>query len=127
VYLADGGGGSVSPTTATGPQTLKVDPPAIPGARDAFLAAAQEIDELVSRLNGMTTPPWAADPVSRETAHRFEAGAGDRGTQPAIEALSKYGRELRASGEALHQAYVAYVENEGTNTERWQGQPGLEA
>ncbi|MET0135786.1 MAG: hypothetical protein ABW215_19570 [Kibdelosporangium sp.] len=113
-------------TTGTGPQTLKVDPPAIPGARDAFLAAADEIDALVAQLNGMNTPAWAGDPVSQQTAERFETGAGDRGTQPAIAALRKYGDELRASGVALQNAYTAYVQNEGANTERWRGQPGLD-
>jgi hypothetical protein len=120
VIPADGGGSSAP--SPTGPQTLKVDPPAIPKARDAFLAASKEIQDLVIQLKGTFTPAWANDPVSRQTAERFDTGAGDRGTQPAIAALEKYGLELQGSGEALHQAYLAYVRNEGVNSERWRGQ-----
>lgn len=116
---ADGGGSSAP--SPSGPQTLKVDPPAIPHARDAFLAAAKEIDDLLIHLSGLYTPAWAGDPVSRQTAERFDTGAGDRGTQPALAALQKYRDELQGSGEALQQAYVAYVENEGVNSERWRG------
>lgn len=120
MFIADGGGSAPSPT-GTGPQTLKVDPPAIPGARDAFYEAAEQIEQLVTRLNGITTPPWANDPVSRTTAVRFDNGSADMGTNAAIRALSKYGEELRNTGDALNQAYNEYVRVEGTNTEKWKG------
>jgi hypothetical protein len=121
VFIADGGGSAPSPT-GTGPQTLKVDPPAIPGARDAFYEAADKIELLVRQLNGITTPPWANDPVSKVTAVRFDNGTADMGTNAAIRALSKYGEELRNTGDALNQAYNEYVRVEGTNTEKWKGQ-----
>jgi hypothetical protein len=120
VFIADGGGSAPSPT-GTGPQTLKVDPPAIPGARDAFYEAAERIEALVARLNGINTPPWANDPVSKETAVRFDNGTADMGTNAAIDALSKYGVELRNTGDALNEAYNNYVRVEGTNTEKWKG------
>ncbi|ONI72991.1 hypothetical protein ALI144C_44335 [Actinosynnema sp. ALI-1.44] len=101
--------------------TVKINPPAIPGARDAFHEAAQKIDELVSVLKGMKTPAWAQDPVSKTTAVRFDAGTGDTGRIAAIQALTKYGQELRNSGDALNEAYERYVRVEGTNTDRWRG------
>ncbi|MBP2322105.1 hypothetical protein JOF56_002490 [Kibdelosporangium banguiense] len=121
MFIADGGGSASSPT-ATGPQTLKVDPPAIPGARDAFYEAAEKIEALVQRLNSISTPPWANDPVSKTTADRFDNGTADMGTNAAINALTKYGVELRNTGDALNEAYKEYVRVEGTNTEKWKGQ-----
>jgi hypothetical protein len=120
VFIADGGGSAPSPT-GTGPQTLKVDPPSIPGARDAFYEAAEKIEALVQRLNGINTPPWANDPVSKTTAVRFDNGTADMGTNAAIRALSMYGKELRETGDALNRAYNEYVQVEGTNTEKWKG------
>lgn len=118
MFIADGGGSAASPT---GPQTLKVDPPAIPGARDAFYEAAEQIELLVKRLNGINTPPWANDPVSKVTADRFDTGTADMGTNAAIRALTQYGVELRETGDALNRAYNEYVAVEGTNTEKWKG------
>ncbi|ALG14212.1 hypothetical protein [Kibdelosporangium phytohabitans] len=100
---------------------MKVNPPAIPGARDAFHEAAQKIDDLVQVLRSMTTPAWAQDPVSKITAARFETGNGDTGRIAAIQALTKYGQELRNSGDALNEAYDRYMRVEGSNTDRWRG------
>lgn len=122
MLIADGGGSAPGPSGATGSQTLKVDPPAIPGARDAFYEAAEKIEQLVQRLNGINTPPWANDPVSKVTAVRFDNGTAEMGTNAAIRALSKYGEELRNTGDALNSAYKDYVRVEGTNTEKWKGQ-----
>nr|WP_042183675.1 hypothetical protein [Kibdelosporangium sp. MJ126-NF4]CEL15722.1 hypothetical protein [Kibdelosporangium sp. MJ126-NF4]CTQ93647.1 hypothetical protein [Kibdelosporangium sp. MJ126-NF4] len=100
---------------------MKVNPPAIPGARDAFFEAARKIDDLVKQLRALPTPPWARDPVSATTASRFETGNGSTGRIAAIEALTKYGQELKNSGDALQSAYDHYVRVEGTNTDRWRG------
>jgi hypothetical protein len=126
VLIADGGGSSAPIPSTTGPQTLKVDPPAIPAARNAFYEAAEQIEQLVKQLNGINTPPWANDPVSKITAVRFDNGTADMGTNAAIRALTKYGAELRNTGDALNAAYNEYVRVEGSNTEKWKGQP-LEA
>jgi hypothetical protein len=123
VSPADSDGGYAPSSSGTGPQTLKVEPSSIPGARDAFHEAADKIDILVSQLSAMDVRPWAGDPVSRQTAIRFAGDAGDRGTAAAIQALTKYGEQLRGSGDALHAAYQRYVEVEGTNTAKWKGRP----
>jgi hypothetical protein len=123
----DGGSGSAYSGTpysgefGTGPQTLKVDPPSIPGARDAFNQAADQIEALVAQLSMMDVPPWAGDPVSKETAARFASGSGDRGRKAAVQALTKYGEQLRGSARALQTAHDHYVAVEGTNTAKWKG------
>ena len=127
MLIADGGGSSAPIPTSTGPQTLRVDPPAIPGARDAFHEAADKIETLVKQLSGISTPPWANDPVSQVTAARFDKGTSEMGTTAAIRALTKYGQELRNTADALNAAFEHYVRVEGTNTEKWKGQPLEEA
>ena len=114
-------GGSAIPSD---PQTLKVEPSAIPGARDAFLAAAQDVKDLVTKLSGLTTPAWAGDPVSHETAQQFDsgsAGGGGMGQDAAIAALTAYGQQLHDNGQALNDAYNQYVAVEGANTAKWKG------
>jgi hypothetical protein len=123
VIPADGGGSAGAPG---GEQTLRVEPASIPGARDAFAAAAEEIKALVTQLSGLIVPAWAADPVSKETAQQFQEGNGDMGTQAAIDALNKYNEQLQNSADSLHAAYTRYVDVEGANTAKWKGQP-LEA
>jgi hypothetical protein len=117
------GGGYLPPSsgTGTGPQTLKVEPSSIPGARDAFHQAAEMITQLVTQLTAIDTPPWAGDPVSKTTAQRFDTGSGDRGRVAAVNALTKYGEQLQNSGDALQAAYDHYVAVEGTNTAKWKG------
>jgi hypothetical protein len=119
----DGGGSAPGPA---GPQTLKVEPSSIPGARDAFHEAADKIDKLVLHLAGLNTQPWAGDPVSTETATQFDtgsAGAADMGKDAALDALRKYGEQLRGSATSLNDAYVRYVNVEGANTAKWKGKP----
>jgi hypothetical protein len=126
----DGGYGPSTPYSGqfgSGPQTLKVEPSSIPGARDAFNSAADEIEALVFHLSSLIVPPWAEDPVSKETAKRFAQGSGDRGTVAAIQALTKYGEQLRGSGTALQAAHDHYVAVEGSNTAKWKGQSVQEA
>jgi hypothetical protein len=118
---ADSGGSAPAPVST---QTLQVEPASIPGARDAFHAAADRIEKLVDHLNSLETPPWAGDPVSGQTAEQFDtgsAGAGDMGKAAALEQLTAYGQQLRASADSLNAAYNHYVEVEGHNTARWKG------
>lgn len=118
---ADSGGSAPGPAAS---QTLNVHPSAIPVARDAFFAAAQEVDALVRQLTGISTPPWAGDPVSKETAKQFDdgsAGAADMGRTAAIEQLTAYRTQLQNSGEALHSAYVDYVGVEAANRSKARG------
>lgn len=120
---ADSGGSAPAPVST---QTLQVEPASIPGARDAFYAAAERVDQLVTHLTTLDTPAWAGDPVSGETAQQFDtgsAGAGDMGKAAALEQLSAYSKQLRASGDSLNAAYNHYVEVEGHNTARWKGKP----
>lgn len=119
---SDGGSGAPAPSSA-GPQTLRVEPAAIPGARDAFAAAHKDISDLVTQLNGLIVQPWANDPVSQETAQRFANRSNGGDAQAALEALRKYGEQLEKSATALDSAYKAYVRTEGANTAKWKGQP----
>jgi uncharacterized protein YukE len=120
VSIADGGGSSAPGAGSS--HTVRVNPQAIPGARAAFHEAAEKIRALVAQLQGMQTPAWAGDPVSRLTAARFDVGDGTTGRAAAIEALTRYANELQNSGDALQEAHDRYVRVEGVNSERWQGQ-----
>ncbi|WP_037265832.1 hypothetical protein [Kibdelosporangium aridum] len=100
---------------------MRVNPAAIPGARDAFHEASRQIKELVKKLSELPTPNWAGDPVSKITAVRFDAGDGSTGRRAAIETLAKYANELQNSGDALQAAHDHYVRVEGVNSERWRG------
>jgi hypothetical protein len=124
VIPVDADGGAAPGPAPT--HTLRVEPSSIPVAKEAFYAAAQQVDDLVQYLGTLDTPAWAGDPVSGETAQQFDtgsAGAGDMGKAAALEQLTAYAGQLRASAESLNSAYNHYVAVEGHNAARWKGKP----
>jgi glutathione S-transferase len=117
VFLADGGGSSQAvPPSYSGQKKLKVDPSAIPQARAAFEHALDELDkELASARFVLDARPWAGDPVSTETANRFNSETKDK----ALQALLGYERQLRGVVDQLTQIENQYRMTEGDNAALW--------
>ncbi|GAB3433259.1 hypothetical protein [Actinophytocola sediminis] len=120
MFLVDGGGGSV-PTgpTYSGTQSLRIEPAAIPGALEAFREAYDRVTRKVSELGGLPITQWAGDPVSGETAKLFGERTNGGGSDSAYECLLGYQRQLANAIESLELTEQAYIQTEGTNSERW--------
>jgi hypothetical protein len=120
VYLADGGGGGTSPQPSySGPQTLHIEPHAIPAALAAFRAAHDKVTKKVEQLRGLDIRPWAGDEVSRETAQQFAERSTSGDAESAIACLLGYEKQLRAAVESLEGAQAMYTAMEGENSARW--------
>lgn len=121
MFLIDGGGGGSVPTgpTYTGTQRLRIDPSAIPGALAAFREAHDRVSRKVSELSGLPIREWAYDPVSGETATQFVERTNGGGADSAYQCLLGYQEQLANAIESLESTQQAYLETEGTNTERW--------
>jgi hypothetical protein len=97
VFIADGGGGSANPlpSYSGSTQTLRVEPEAIPEVRRVFLEARQKLaDQLQRAEQALRARNWAADPVSKDTAEKFNQDTFEAGDQAAIAALTGYLAEL---------------------------------
>ncbi|WP_084735117.1 hypothetical protein [Actinophytocola xinjiangensis] len=125
MFLVDGGvggtvGGSIpKEPTYTGTQQLRIEPSAIPGALAAFREAYDRVTRKVSELGGLPITRWAGDPVSAETAKLFGDRTNGGGADSALECLLGYQRQLENAIDSLERTEQAYLETEGTNTERW--------
>jgi hypothetical protein len=120
VYLVDGGGGGTSPEPSyTGPQTLNIEPHAIPAALAAFRVAHEKVAKKVEQLQGLPITPWAGDEVSRETAQQFAERSTGGGAESAIACLLGYEKQLRAACESLEDAQRMYTAMEGDNAALW--------
>jgi hypothetical protein len=119
VYLADGGGGGSTGPSYTGPQTLNIEPSAIPGALAAFRTAHERVSKKVQALSALEVRNWAHDPVSGETAQQFTERTNGGGADSAIACLKGYEEQLQRACDSLQAAYNGYMLTEGTNTEKW--------
>lgn len=120
MFVADGGGGgSASGPTFSGPQTLHVEPSAIPEALKAFTDAYDRVSRKVRELSGLPVREWAHDPVSAETVVQFAERTNSGGADSAIACLTGYQKQLKAAIDSLQSAHDDYVRVEGDNTERW--------
>jgi hypothetical protein len=121
VFLADGGGGGVTPTgpTFTGSQNLRIEPSSIPQALVAFRDAHDRIDRKVQELGTLQCNNWAQDPVSGETAKVFTDRTNGGGADSAIACLTGYRDQLADAIDSLQKAHDQYLAVEGTNTARW--------
>jgi hypothetical protein len=120
VYLADGGGGGTSSEPSySGPQTLNIEPHAIPAALAAFRIAHETVSKKVEPLRGLPIQPWAGDEVSRETATQFAERSTGGGAESAIACLLGYEKQLKAACDSLEDAQRMYIAMEGDNAARW--------
>jgi hypothetical protein len=120
VYLADGGGGGVTPSLPfTGTQTLHIEPSAIPDALKAFTEAYDRVSRKVEELAGLPIRNWASDPVSSETAVQFAQRSNTGGADSAIACLKGYQEQLANAIKSLQDAQGEYERVEGENTAHW--------
>jgi hypothetical protein len=118
----DGGSSSVEPTFS-GPQTLRIDGDAIPGALAAFTQAYDRVKAKVDELNGLQIQPWAGDSVSHETATQFHDRSQGGGENSAAQCLTGYLTQLEGACHALAQSQKQYHLTEDENTLRWTQTP----
>lgn len=121
MFLVDGGGGGSAPKgpTFTGTQRLSIEPSAIPGALAAFREAHDRVSRKVNELGGLPIQRWAGDPVSGETAKLFGDRTNGGGSDSGYACLLGYQQQLANAIDSLERTEQAYLETEGTNTERW--------
>lgn len=114
----DGGSSSAEPTFS-GPQTLHIQPSAIPAALAAFRHAHERVSKKVEQLGGLQIQPWAGDDVSRETANQFHQRSQGGGTDSALQCLTGYQKQLENACTALEDSQRRYRRMEGDNSALW--------
>lgn len=124
MFLADGGGGGSTqaslPEYSGSQQKLQVDPSAIPEAKKVFVAALDKLDaQLTGSEHELRAKQWATDPVSRETAEKFNQDTFEAGDQAALTAIKAYREQLRGVVDQLTQIEATYRRVEGDNVAAW--------
>lgn len=125
MFVAGSGAISGSPTmgpdgpTFKGPQTLHIEPSAIPEALTAFRQALTRVERKVRDLQGLPIREWAGDPVSRTTAMTFTERTNGGDAQSAITCLLGYQKQLQRAVDSLEDAQRAYQRLEGDNAAMW--------
>lgn len=124
MFIADGGGGGSTPTTLpdySGAQRkLSVEPSAIPDARKVFSEALEKLEDKLNRaVDQLQARPWAGDPVSSETAERFNQDTFEAGDSAALSALKAYRDQLKGVVDQLTAIEADYRRVEGDNTASW--------
>ncbi|WP_447004757.1 transcriptional regulator [Saccharothrix isguenensis] len=123
MFIADGGGGgstSTLPDYSGAQRKLNVEPSAIPAARKVFSDALDRLErKLMPAMDQLKARPWAGDPVSSETAERFNQDTFDAGDSAALAALLAYRDQLRGVVDQLTAIEADYRRVEGDNTASW--------
>ncbi|MFE9744524.1 transcriptional regulator [Saccharothrix saharensis] len=123
MFIADGGGGGTTPTLpdyAGAQRKLSIEPSAIPAARKVFVDALNQLQAKLDRaMTELEARPWAGDPVSRETAERFNQDTFEAGDSAGVQALKAYRDQLEAVVEQLTAIEADYRRVEGDNTASW--------
>lgn len=124
MFIADGGGGGSTPTSLpdySGSQRkLSVEPSAIPAARKVFSDALDKLEgKLTAALEELHARPWAGDPVSSETAERFNQRTFEAGDSAGLAALKAYRDQLKGVVDQLTAIEADYRRVEGDNTASW--------
>ncbi|XVS64230.1 transcriptional regulator [Actinosynnema sp. CA-299493] len=124
MFIADGGGGGSTPTTLpdySGAQRkLSIEPSAIPDARKVFTDALNQLDgKLRVAIAQLRAKPWAGDPVSNETADRFNQDTFEAGDTAGLTALKAYREQLQLVVDQLTAIEADYRQVEGDNTASW--------
>ncbi|MFE2757728.1 transcriptional regulator [Actinosynnema sp. NPDC059335] len=124
MFIADGGGGGTTPTTLpdySGAQRkLSIEPSAIPAARKVFVDALNQLEARLSdAMEQLQAKPWAGDPVSDETAQRFNQETFEAGDSAGLTALKAYREQLKGVVDQLTAIEADYRRVEGDNTASW--------
>lgn len=123
MFIADGGGGGstqVRPDYSGSQQKLSVEPSAIPDARKVFSDALERLDAQLRDAKGaLYARNWAGDPVSRETAEKFNQDTFEAGESAALTAIFAYRDQLKGVVDQLTQIENTYRRVEGDNSAVW--------
>lgn len=124
MFLADGGGGGSTqaplPEYSGSKQGLKVEPSAIPAARKVFEDALEKLEtQLRDTRTSLHAKQWAMDPVSKETAEKFNRDTFDAGDSAALTAIIAYRDQLHGVVTQLTQIEATYKRVEGDNVASW--------
>ncbi|MEU4738965.1 transcriptional regulator [Actinosynnema sp. NPDC023658] len=124
MFIADGGGGGSTPTTlpdyAGAQRKLSIEPSAIPDARKVFSDALEKLELKLQRaVAELKAQPWAGDPVSSETADRFNRDTFEAGDSAGLTALKAYRDQLKGVVDQLTAIEADYRRVEGDNTASW--------
>ncbi|MFJ6670747.1 transcriptional regulator [Actinosynnema sp. NPDC091369] len=124
MFIADGGGGGTTPTTlpdyAGAQRKLSIEPSAIPAARKVFSDALNQLEaRLTDAMTQLEAKPWAGDPVSSETADRFNRDTFEAGDSAGLVALKAYREQLKGVVDQLTAIEADYRRVEGDNTASW--------
>ncbi|GAA3880664.1 hypothetical protein GCM10022243_51590 [Saccharothrix violaceirubra] len=123
MFIADGGGGSTQapiPEYSGSQQKLSVDPSAIPEARKVFAEALGRLENTLNgALQGIQARNWAGDPVSKETADKFNENTFGAGDSAAFSAIVAYRNQLQGVVDQLTAIEADYRAVEGDNTAAW--------
>ena len=124
MFLADGGGGGSAqaplPEYSGSKQGLKVEPSAIPAARKVFEDALTALDaQLRDTAHTLQAKQWAMDPVSKETAEKFNRDTFEAGDSAALTAIKAYREQLQGVVTQLAQVEATYRRVEGDNVASW--------
>lgn len=123
MFIADGGGGGSAqarPDYSGTQQKLSIEPSAIPEARKVFTDALDRLEiQLRDARRALEAREWAGDPVSRETAEKFNQDTFTAGESAAFTALVAYRNQLQGVVEQLTAIEADYRRVEGDNTASW--------
>ncbi|MFT7835049.1 transcriptional regulator [Saccharothrix sp. BKS2] len=123
MFIDGGGGGGSAQTTpdySGTQQKLSIEPSAIPGARQVFANALEALDAQLRDAQGaLHARNWAGDPVSRETAEKFNQDTFESGDSAALNAILAYREQLRGVVEQLTTIEADYRRVEGDNAASW--------
>ncbi|MFI9006928.1 transcriptional regulator [Actinosynnema sp. NPDC053489] len=124
MFIADGGGGGSTPATlpdyAGAQRKLSIEPSAIPDARKVFSDALEKLEVKLQRaVSELKARPWAHDPVSNETADRFNRDTFEAGDSAGLTALRAYRDQLKGVVDQLTAIEADYRRVEGDNTASW--------
>jgi hypothetical protein len=124
VFIADGGGGGSTQTSLPDysgkQQKLSIDPSAIPEARKVFNDALDRLEAaLANSVDAVQAKSWAGDPVSKETAEKFNQTTFDAGDSAALSAIKAYHKQLKGVVDQLTAIEADYRRVEGDNTAVW--------
>ncbi|GAA3460785.1 MULTISPECIES: transcriptional regulator [Saccharothrix] len=123
MFIADGGGGGSTqslPDYSGTQQKLSIQPSAIPEARKVFTDALDRLDaQLQDAKPALRARRWAGDPVSQETADKFNQDTFEAGDSAALTAILAYREQLRGVVDQLTAIEADYRRVEGDNTASW--------
>lgn len=89
---------------------MKLDAGSIPKARELFTKALADFDDQFQVVEpSVKAKPWGGDPVSKETAEKFNHDTFDAGDNAAMQALVAYRKQIQGVIDQLAQIEATYT------------------